>query len=192
MSQASSPAAAGAARGARVNRGVLVAGLALVLPLLAILTANLGRDPHSVASPLVGRPAPGFTLTPVDGGAPVSLASLAGRPVVLNFWATWCVPCFQEHEVLTEGARRLGPDVQFLGVVYEDSADRVQAFLAERGGGYPSLVDPDSKTAIAYGVFGVPETFFIDAGGRIAAKFVGPLTHAALAENMSKVQEGVR
>jgi cytochrome c biogenesis protein CcmG/thiol:disulfide interchange protein DsbE len=171
---------------------VLVGGLALALPLLAILVANLGRDPHAVASPLVGRPAPGFALTPVDGSAPVSLASLAGRPVVLNFWATWCVPCFEEHEALTQGARTLGPDVQFLGVVYEDSAERIQAFVAERGSSYPSLVDPDSKTAIAYGVFGVPETYFIDASGRIAAKFVGPLTPATLAENVSKAREGAR
>jgi cytochrome c biogenesis protein CcmG/thiol:disulfide interchange protein DsbE len=112
--------------------------------------------------------------------------------VVLNFWATWCVPCFEEHGVLTAGARELGSEVQFLGVVYEDEPSRVQAFLAERGGGYPSLVDPDSRTAIAYGVFGVPETFFIDASGSIVAKHVGPLTDAALAENVRKAREGQR
>jgi len=175
-----------------VNRRVLIAGLVVVLPLLVILVANLGRDPHTVASPLVGRPAPGFALTPVGGGAPVSLASLAGRPVVLNFWATWCVPCIEEHRVLSEGARALAADVQFLGVVYEDEPERIQAFLAERGAGYPSLVDPDSKTAIAYGVFGVPETFFIDARGSIVAKFVGPLAAATLAENVRKARESVR
>ena len=191
MSQAASPAVPGAAP-AGVNRPVLIAGLVVVLPLLVILVANLGRDPHTVASPLVGRPAPGFALTPVGGGAPVSLATLAGRPVVLNFWATWCVPCFEEHGVLTEGARALGSDVQFLGVVYEDEPERIQAFLAEHGGGYPTLVDPDSKTAIAYGVFGVPETFFIDARGSIVAKFVGPLTSATLADKVRKAREGVR
>jgi cytochrome c biogenesis protein CcmG/thiol:disulfide interchange protein DsbE len=192
LSQAASPAARGASPAPGVNRRVLLGGLVVALPLLVILVANLGRDPHLVASPLVGRPAPGFTLTPVDGGAPVSLAALAGRPVVLNFWATWCVPCFEEHGVLTAGARELGSEVQFLGVVYEDEPSRVQAFLAERGGGYPSLVDPDSRTAIAYGVFGVPETFFIDASGSIVAKHVGPLTDAALAENVRKAREGQR
>jgi cytochrome c biogenesis protein CcmG/thiol:disulfide interchange protein DsbE len=102
------------------------------------------------------------------------------------------VPCFEEHGVLTAGARELGSEVQFLGVVYEDEPSRVQAFLAERGGGYPSLVDPDSRTAIAYGVFGVPETFFIDARGSIVAKHVGPLTVAALAENVRKARGGAR
>jgi cytochrome c biogenesis protein CcmG/thiol:disulfide interchange protein DsbE len=192
LSQAASPAAQDAAPARGVNRRVLLGGLVVALPLLVILVANLGRDPHTVASPMVGRQAPGFALTPVDGGAPVSLAALAGRPVVLNFWATWCVPCFEEHGVLTEGARELGSEVQFLGVVYEDEPSRVQAFLTERGGGYPSLVDPDSRTAIAYGVFGVPETFFIDARGSIVAKHVGPLTVAALAENVRKAREGPR
>jgi cytochrome c biogenesis protein CcmG/thiol:disulfide interchange protein DsbE len=192
LSQAASRAAPDAAAGRGINRGVLIAGLVVVLPLLMILIANLGRDPHSVASPLVGRPAPPFTLEPVGGGAPVSLASLAGKPVVLNFWATWCVPCFQEHGVLTEGARALGAGVQFLGVVYEDEPERVQAFLTQRGGGYPSLVDPGSRTAIAYGVFGVPETYFIDAQGTIAAKFVGPLTAPLLEANVRKAREAVR
>jgi cytochrome c biogenesis protein CcmG/thiol:disulfide interchange protein DsbE len=192
LSQAASPAAPDEASSRGINRGVLIAGLVAVLPLLLILIANLGRDPHMVASPLVGRPAPAFTLEPVGGGAPVSLASLAGKPVVLNFWATWCVPCFQEHGVLSEGARALGADVQFLGVVYEDEPEGVQAFLAQRGGGYPSLVDPGSRTAIAYGVFGVPETFFIDAQGTIAAKFVGPLTAPTLEANVRKAREGVR
>ncbi len=80
---------AGTERAPRVNRKVLVAGLAIALPLLAVLVANLGRDPHSVRSPLVGRPAPAFSLARVGGGSPVALDSLRGKPVVINFWATW-------------------------------------------------------------------------------------------------------
>ena len=71
---------------ARVNRRVLIAGLAIVLPLVAVLVMNLGRDPHSIRTPLIGRPAPPFSLTPVGGGAPIDLRSLRGRPVVVNFW----------------------------------------------------------------------------------------------------------
>lgn len=170
-----------------MNRKVLGAGLAVSLPLLVILFANLGRDPHSVESPLIGRPAPAFSLSPVDGGPPVSLASLKGRPVVLNFWATWCIPCIEEHAALASAAKRWGDGTQFLGVVYEDEAPLVERFLEQRGRAYPSLLDGDGKAAIAYGVYGVPETYFIDAQGTIVAKFVGPLdpptldAHLALA-----------
>jgi len=169
-----------------VNRGVLVAGALLVLPLLAVLISNLGRDPHAIDSPLVGRPAPPFELAPVDGGAPVSLGGLAGRPAVINFWATWCIPCLEEHDVLLEAARASQGKVQFLGVVYEDQPDRVRAFLGQHGAAYPSLLDPEGKAAISYGIFGVPETFFVDAQGRIAAKQVGPLTPDSLAADLAK------
>lgn len=175
-----------------MNRKVLLAGMLVVVPLLGVLFANLGRDPHTISSPLVGRAAPAFTLRPVGGGAPVSLTSLRGRPVVVNFWATWCGPCLQEHPLLREAARSLGADVQFLGIVYEEEETWVQSFLREHGGGYPSLMDAGGKTAIAYGVFGVPETYFIDPDGMVAAKFVGPLNQEALAENLRKARGAVR
>jgi cytochrome c biogenesis protein CcmG/thiol:disulfide interchange protein DsbE len=181
-----SPGQANAATPRGVNPGVLVAGLFVVVPLLVVLFVNLGRDPHSIASPMLGTNAPAFTLTPVGGGLPVSLARLAGKPVVINFWASWCIPCLEEHGVLTSTARQLGSEVQLLGVVYQDEETAIQAFLSRRGSAYPTLLDPEGRTAIAYGVYGVPETYFIDRGGRIVAKFVGPLTPASLAENLQK------
>jgi cytochrome c biogenesis protein CcmG/thiol:disulfide interchange protein DsbE len=174
---------------ARLNPWVLAAGLAVVVPLLAVLVLNLGRDPHSIRSPMIGRPAPGFSLAPVGGGAPVSLESLRGRPVVINFWATWCVPCFEEHAALTAAARTFR-EAQYLGVVYEDDDRKTQAFLAERGSSYPSLMDAEGRTAIAYGVFGVPETFFIDASGRIVDKYVGPLDRGTIADRIAKAKGG--
>lgn len=152
-----------------LNRRVLLVGLVFVIPLLVVLLMNLGRDPHSVRSPLVGRPAPAFTMTPVGGGAPVSLESLRGRPVVLNFWATWCAPCIQEHPALQSMAAAR-PDATFLGVVYQDEEPRIRDFQQRYGSAYPSLLDPDGKTAIAFGIAGVPETFFIDTKGTIVAK----------------------
>jgi cytochrome c biogenesis protein CcmG, thiol:disulfide interchange protein DsbE len=184
-------ASSAAAPKSRVNRKVLVAGLAIVLPLLVVLVMNLGRDPRSVRSPLIGRPAPNFTLTPVGGGKPVSLDSLRGKPVVINFWATWCVPCFQEHAALMGSARFL-QDVQFLGIVYEDEESRARDFLRKEGGYYPSLMDADGRTAIAYGVFGVPETFFIDAKGRIVDKYVGPLNRDAIVAMVAQARDGAR
>jgi cytochrome c biogenesis protein CcmG/thiol:disulfide interchange protein DsbE len=177
------------ARPSRLNSKVLLAGMAIAVPLLAVLFANLGRDPHSVRSPLVGRPAPGFSLAPVGGGNALRLDSFRGQPVVINFWATWCVPCFEEHAALTAAARAFR-DVRFLGIVYEDEEARTQAFLRERSSAYPSLMDPEGKTAIAYGVFGVPETFFIDAGGRIVEKYVGPLDRGTIAALIARAKGG--
>jgi cytochrome c biogenesis protein CcmG, thiol:disulfide interchange protein DsbE len=174
-------------RASRLNWKVAAIGAATVLPLVLVLVLNLGRDPHSVRSPLVGALAPAFNLRPVGGGAPVSLDALRGKPVVLNFWATWCVPCFQEHGTLTSGARAFS-EASFVGVVYEDEEAKTKEFLAERTSSYPSLMDPDAKTAIAYGVFGVPETFFIDRRGRIVEKFVGPLDGATLAALIRKTE----
>jgi cytochrome c biogenesis protein CcmG/thiol:disulfide interchange protein DsbE len=170
-----------------VNWKVLLVGTALTLPLVGLLLRGLGRDPSRIESPLVGRTAPGFELVPLGGGEPVSLESLRGRVVVMNFWASWCAPCYQEHPVLLEAARKW-TDVAFLGIVYEDEEDSVKAYLAKLGSAFPSLMDQGSKTAIAYGVFGVPETFFITPDGVIADKFVGPLTPAALDSRLEKAR----
>jgi cytochrome c biogenesis protein CcmG/thiol:disulfide interchange protein DsbE len=170
-----------------VNRTVVLAGTALALPLVGVLFANLGNDPHSVESPLLGQPAPTFALPTVADGRSVRLEDLRGRVVVLNFWATWCVPCLQEHEVLMAGARRF-PDEAFFGIVYQDEAARVKRFASERGAAYPSLMDEQGRTAIAYGVYGVPETFFISPGGVIVDKYVGPLTPRALAERVERAR----
>jgi cytochrome c biogenesis protein CcmG/thiol:disulfide interchange protein DsbE len=171
-----------------VNKTVLAAGLAVCVPLVAVLVVNLDRDTRSVTSPLLGQPAPPFSLVPAGGGEAVSLASLRGQPVVLNFWATWCVPCYEEHGVLTDAARR-GGVARFLGVVYEDEEPRVMEFLKKEGAGYPSLLDPGGRTAIAYGVYGVPETFFVDAAGVVRDKHTGPLTAEALADRLARLRQ---
>ncbi|HXI11350.1 MAG TPA: redoxin domain-containing protein [Thermoanaerobaculia bacterium] len=169
-----------------MNRRVLLVGLAITIPAIILFVVSLGRDPHKVRSPLVGRVAPDFTLLEAGSGAVVRLSSLRGKPVVLNFWATWCVPCFAEHGVLTEASRQLGPNVQFLGVVYDDKEEKILQFLKENGSAYPTLNDGGGKTAIAYGVYGVPETFFIDPSGKIVAKYEGPLTPQLLDSNLQK------
>jgi cytochrome c biogenesis protein CcmG/thiol:disulfide interchange protein DsbE len=96
----------------------------------------------------------------------------------------------EEHAALTSAARALGDDVQFLGVVYEDEEPTARAFLQQRGSSYPSLLDPDGRTAIAYGVFGVPETFFIDRGGRLIDKHVGPLDSQTIAAMVARAAGG--
>ena len=168
-----------------MNPRVLVAGLIVTLPLLGVLFLNLGRDPRALDSPLVGRPAPAFSLTPLGGGAPVSLEALRGTPLVINFWASWCEPCVAEHAALLEGARRLGDRVRFVGIVYEDKEADAQAFLDARGRAYVSLLDPGGRTAIAYGIGGVPETYFVNAAGQVVGKHVGPVTREILAARLA-------
>ena len=171
-----------------MNRKVLAVGLGIIVPLLAVLVANLGRDPHAVASPLVGRPAPAFKLAPLGGGAEVTLEALRGRPAVINFWATWCGPCLQEHPLLVATARSR-PDVQFLGVVFDDEPSKVQEFLRQHGTAYPQFVDPGGHAAIAYGLAGVPETFFLDPQGTVVAKTALPLDPDTMADNLAKAQK---
>jgi len=168
-----------------VNRTVLIVGIVIVGAIVFILFAGLGKDPAHIDSPLIGRQAPAFALRAVGTGQTVDLESLRGKPVIVNFWATWCGPCFEEHPTLVANARNL-PNVQFVGIVFNDTADKIMRFLAERGSAYPTLLDANGKTAIAYGVGGVPETFFINPAGKIVAKFEGPLSTETLQENLEK------
>jgi cytochrome c biogenesis protein CcmG/thiol:disulfide interchange protein DsbE len=173
-----------------VNRKVLLGGLLVTLPLVALLFLSLGRDPHKVDSPLLGREAPRFALPVIGGNETVTLDSLRGRTVVMNFWATWCVPCYQEHPVLAAGPGRFGGEVVFLGVVYQDEQATVERFLREQGSAYRSLMDEEGKVAIAYGVYGVPETFFISPAGTIVDKHVGPLTASLLNRYVERARSG--
>jgi len=158
-----------------VNTKVLVAGGLITVPLVVVLAIGFQHDPRQIDSPLVGKPAPGFALTPVDGGATVALTELRGKPVVINFWATWCVPCKQEHPALVQVARLFEDEVSFVGVVYQDEPAKIERWLGQYGSAYPTVVDEGSRAAIAYGVYGVPETFVVDAAGTIVHKYTGPV-----------------
>lgn len=151
----------------------LVIGLAIAVPLIWIFARGFSFDPKDVASPLIGKPAPAFSLTPLDGEAPVSLDALRGRPIVINFFASWCVPCRQEHAELTMASRLFADRARFVGVIYEDEPEAIRGWVRQQK--YPTLVDPGGRMAIAYGVYGVPETFFVDAAGIIRDKVKGPV-----------------
>ena len=136
----------------------------------------MGEDNYELPSPLEGNNPPEFTLETMDGDT-VALADLAGRAVVLNFWASWCIPCRQEHDVLKMTEATYDPEqAVVLGVVYQDTEQNARRFLAALGGDWTHLLDPTQRTAIDYGVYGVPETFFISPDGQIARKKVGPVT----------------
>ena len=169
-----------------MNRTVLIVGALLVTPLLIFLALSFGSDPRSIDSPLVGKPAPDFTLADLDGEV-VRLEALRGKPIVINFWATWCQPCLLEHPVLQQAARRYAGQVEFLGVVYQDDPALIRRFISSRGAWGPSLIDPEGDVAIAYGVYGAPETFFIRPDGVIEEKYTGPLQPRTLERLVTRV-----
>jgi cytochrome c biogenesis protein CcmG/thiol:disulfide interchange protein DsbE len=172
-----------------MNRIVLISGIVIAAALVIVLFVGLGKDPSIINSPLIGKPAPNFALKAVGTGETLDVASLRGKPAIINFWATWCGPCYQEHPVLVQNARVLGKNVQFVGVVFNDTEQKIQAFLNERGSSYPTLLDQSGKVALAYGVGGVPETFFLDRTGKIVAKFAGPMTTEDIQANLVKAMK---
>jgi len=148
----------------------------LIVPVALLLGVGLTRNPSSLPSPLIGKPGPEFSLVGIDGRR-VSRASLLGRPVIINFWASSCAECKVEHPVLLAGQARYGNRVAFVGVLYQDRPEDAMAYLARLGDpGYPNLIDTDGRLALDFGVTGVPETYFLDAAGVVRFKQWGPLT----------------
>lgn len=156
----------------------------IVLPVAWLLFQGLGRDPRAIPSALIGRPAPPVVTISMDGKT-INLAAYRGRPVILNFWASWCFECIEEHRVLTEAHERYRERLVIVGVLYQDTVADARGFLARYGdGGWPNLLDPDGRLAIDYGVTGVPESFFIDAAGVVRYKQYGAVTPAVLDEQL--------
>ena len=166
--------------------GVVVVG---VLVVVALLSSALSRPSAEAASPLVGRQAPDFRLEGLNG-PPVSLSSLRGQVVVLNFWASWCAECRVEQPALDATWKRFGDSgVVVVGVDFQDQSEDAQQFLAELGISYPVVRDADSRTALAFGLRGVPETFVIDPTGQVVDRVIGPVDADGLAARIRTAQE---
>ena len=158
--------------------------LLLFLGLALMLAAGLGRDPKEVPSPLIGKPAPAFTLTRLDDAQQsIKRDDLLGKVWMLNVWASWCVACREEHPLLVEFSRR--KTVPVYGLNYKDARTDGLRWLAKFGNPYDaSLFDNDGKVGIDFGVYGVPETFIIDKQGVIRFKHIGPVTETVLRERI--------
>jgi len=160
----------------------------IVAPLALLLLSGFGRDPREIASPLIGRPAPAWSLVTLEGET-LTADALAGRPHVVNFWASWCIPaCVDEHPILAAAHERYGDALTIVGVLYQDTPSDAQRFLARPGdAGYAHLVDESGGLAIDFGVTGPPETFFVDAEGIVRGKVFGPLTDSLMAERLALI-----
>lgn len=178
----------GSTRPAKKRPWLILAPL-VVFALLAVMFgyALTSGDPSKVPSALIGRPVPETALPAMPGlaraGAPVpgiTVADLKAPEVkVVNFFASWCVPCVQEHPVLVELARQTG--VRIYGVNYKDPQPGGYRFLERYGNPYTGVgVDDSGRAGIEWGVYGMPETFIVDAQGRIAYKHIGPMTEESL------------
>ena len=156
--------------------------VAVFVGLAVLLYVGLFQGPPSLLpSPLVGKPAPDIALPALDSQATnFSRAELGqGRPVIINFWASWCAPCRIEHSTLESLAARNG--VTLYGVAYKDDPEKSRAFLTELGNPFGKIdTDRDGRVAIDWGVTGVPETFVVDGKGVIRVHYAGPLTEQLL------------
>jgi cytochrome c biogenesis protein CcmG/thiol:disulfide interchange protein DsbE len=157
---------------------VWTAAAAVGLVVVALLTYAIITGPTQ--PPQVGDPVPQFELTAFDGGS-MNLSDHQGQVVIVNFFASWCIPCREEAADL-ESAWRLydGKDVQFFGIAYKDARSKAQAFLDEFGVTYPSAFDAGNRVARAYGLTGVPETYVVDQDGHLVRHFLGAITQAEL------------
>ncbi|MBI2088818.1 MAG: TlpA family protein disulfide reductase [Deltaproteobacteria bacterium] len=171
-------------------RRVLVT-LAVILPLIGLLAFGFSRDPRFISSPLIGRQAPPFALTLFDGKR-ISLEELRGKVVFLNFWASWCPPCRAEARDLEASWQRFkDQDIVFLGVDIQDTEAAARDFLKEFNISYPNGRDASGKIAIDYGVWGIPETFFIDPTGKITYKHVGSLGTQLIGAKVAEAKQGI-
>ncbi|MGQ0585584.1 MAG: DsbE family thiol:disulfide interchange protein [Gammaproteobacteria bacterium] len=150
---------------------------AVLAALVVLFAVGLTRDPTKVPSPVIGKPAPAFDLPLLGGPGTLALAALKGQPVLVNFWASWCTPCLQEHPLLMELARG---GVKIVGMNYKNEPDAASQWLARHGNPFAVIArDVDGRVGLDWGVYGVPETYVLDAQGTILHKHIGPLTREA-------------
>lgn len=159
--------------------------------LAGLLWLGLGRDPEALPSTLIDRPLPTFELAPVRAGEDHGLATadFTGRPMLLNVFASWCVGCRVEHPFLMELAER---GVVIQGLDWKDPPGAGAAWLAEHGDPYARVGDdPDGRTGIDLGVSGAPETFIVDARGRVRHRHVGPITPEVWETELRPILQGL-
>ena len=155
-----------------------------------------GRPDRDIPSAFLDRPVPSFSLPlyeryQAEFGPELVRADLGGRPQVINFWASWCLPCFDEAPELAAAWREHGDEVLFVGIQTQDpnKRDEGRAFLERFAFGFPNGMDDDSAIAVSFGLFGVPETFFVRSDGTLAYRHTGPVTTEVLEAQIAALTE---
>ncbi len=178
-------------KGARWAALILVAASVV---LAVIFSTRFGRDPNLIPSPLLGQPSPSLALPLLDGSGTFDPSTLQGSVVVVNFFASWCLPCRDEQDDLSAAAEAFArQDVTIVEIVYQDTTEAAVAFLSEFGSSDSAvyLLDPGGRASIAFGVFGIPETFFVDRDGVVVGKAIGATDALVLGTTIDKVLAGL-
>lgn len=169
----------------------LTVTVSTIMLLIGLLAYGFKRDPHYIESPLIGHPAPTFVLTQFDGKR-ISLQDLRGKVVFLNFWASWCPPCRDEAKELEASWQRFKDQgIVFVGANIQDKEPAAREFIREFGITFPNGRDASGRVAVDYGVWGIPETFFIDAQGRVTYKHVGSLGWTIISAKLDEAQRSL-
>ncbi len=184
MSETSTQSPPGASRRWHRSSWIIVAAIVVGASLMAfVFGGRFGQDPRLVESPLIGQAIPNISLPFLEDEGSLDFDDLRGQIVVVNFWASWCFPCRREQEVLTEAAAAYRDrGVHFVGILHQDTEASAMSFLDEYGRGvnYSYVTDADSRVAVELGLFGVPETYFIDARGIVRGRVQGEVSPTLL------------
>ena len=189
------PAQASTAKQKRRRKILIFSVVSLVnVGLLTFLAVQLLTPASKPASdPIVGHPAPNFSLAvlgPATGQSTLSLSDLKGKAVVINFWASWCAPCQEELPLLESAWKRLqaqGKDVIFVGIDFQESKSTAAEFLQQNGVTYPAVLDSSGSVANRYRITSLPDTFFINRNGTVISKVLRQLTDQVLSSNLQSI-----
>jgi cytochrome c biogenesis protein CcmG, thiol:disulfide interchange protein DsbE len=170
-------------------RVVRIAVVVAILGLTLTLALAFRRDPHDIRTGTVGKPAPAFTLERLDGSGEVALSDLSGKVVVVNFFASWCLPCLQENPALVRVYERYrASDVVIVGVNFQERPENALAYVRRMGMGWATVADSDGRASLSFGVFYPPETFFIGPDGVIAGRHIGPIDEDTLVNGIETLR----
>jgi cytochrome c biogenesis protein CcmG/thiol:disulfide interchange protein DsbE len=174
-----------------MRRLIYLLPIAAFAALVIYFLASLSRDPSALPSALIDQPTPAFTLAGLGDQLGLAHDELAGQVVLINFFASWCVPCRTEHPLLMQLSAHL--KAPLYGIDYKDKPEDAARFLRELGDPYGRIgADRDGRVGIDFGVYGVPETYVIDKAGRVRLRHVGPLTPADVAREIAPLVKALQ